>query len=74
MRIKNKNMVRVIGGLGVAITTACLLIKAWHCLHSPMHERLDLTLLLGLIVGFSLIHSAVSIELRNKIEALEKRR
>jgi hypothetical protein len=74
LKMKAKDRVRLIGGLGIAVTSICLIAKAWYCIHSPFQERLDISLLLGLIVGFSFIHSAAIMELRNKIDNLEKRR
>ena len=74
LKIKKKSHIRMIGYLGIGVTVLCLILKMIHAGHSSVQEQADMCVLLGLIVGFSLINSAALLELRNKLDSLGKRR
>jgi hypothetical protein len=74
MKMKTKTRVRLVGGFGIALVAVSFIYKLIYCLKMPSAVRLDSTILLGIIIGFSFIHSAGLIELRGKIESLEKKR
>lgn len=74
LKIKKKSQIRAIGYLGIVVTVLSLILKAVNCAEMPLQERTDMGILLGLIVGFSLMNSAALLELRSRVESLEKRR
>ena len=74
LKLKKKAQIRAIGLLGIGVTVISLFLKAFCCMHVSVQERMDMGIMLGLIVGFSLMNSAALLELRNKVESLEKRR
>ena len=74
LKIKKKSHIRAIGYIGIGVTVLCLFLKMMHTGHASAQEQADVAVLLGLIVGFSLINSAALLELSNKIDSLSKRR
>lgn len=74
LKIKKKSHIRAIGYLGIGVTVLCLILKVMNCAQVSVQERADMGILLGLIVGFSLINSAAMLELRNKLNSMSKRR
>jgi hypothetical protein len=74
MKMKTKQRARFIGGIGIAVIVISLLAKALYCMQASAHEQVDMMILLGLVIGFSLLQSGAMLEMRAKIEALEKKR
>jgi hypothetical protein len=60
--------------IGVVVTIACLILKALYSSSISLQAREDAAIMIGLIVGFSLINSAALLQLKGRIDSMGRRR